>query len=258
MRGSADVHPTAAYHTALPAVPGDDGWDAAAPTVFTQSFRTDLAASGFALLTFLAPPNSSTLRRAMIRLKEVLGVIFLRATGRYLVYKSMARFDQQVTTKFHLDGAPPESLLMLGYEPSAVESRLAMADYTRAAWDMGIEPVRFVAEHNPMFTGGARLLERYTTPLTAFDPTLAHILLVNNSCLPYDPAGHNLLGVMHQATVPHPDASRRRIVNSTMLVGAVDPAEEEVGPERQRDFITTSHVSGRDSEAREPYGEPGA
>ena len=63
----------------------------------------------------------------------------------------MARFDQQETTKFHLDGAPEQSMLMLGYEPSRVVSRLFLADYTRAASDLGITPQLFLTEFNPMY-----------------------------------------------------------------------------------------------------------
>ena len=47
----------------------------------------------------------------------------------------MGRFDSQTTTKFHLDGAPDEAFLMLGYEASPVRSELAIADYSKAARD---------------------------------------------------------------------------------------------------------------------------
>jgi hypothetical protein len=38
------------------------------------------------------------------------------------------RFDQQVNT-FHVDNAADQSFLMLGYEPSEIESELHIADY---------------------------------------------------------------------------------------------------------------------------------
>ena len=243
------MYPATAYHTLLAAVPSERDWPKLAHTVHRHAFRTDLAAPGFALVSFQPAIDSVTLRRAMVRLKEELARVQRDATGRHLVYRSMARFDQQVTTKFHLDGGPDESVLMLGYEPSAVDSRLALADYTLAAQRLGIEPSQFLVEHNPMFSAGASLLEPVTTHLTVFDPAQAHILLINNSCRTVDPARRNLLGVMHQATIAHPNPSRRRVVNSTMLRLADDPSNEEVAPDRQAEYVTTSHVSGRDDYA---------
>jgi hypothetical protein len=186
----------------------------------------------------------------MVCLKEELGRLVQEMTGRALVYRSMARFDQQVTTKFHLDGGPDESLLMLGYESSQVQSQLAMADFTMAAMKLGITPAQFVIDHNPMFTAGASLLEPYVTGLTDFDPAAAHILVINNSCRPVDRAGKNLLGVMHQAIIPHPDPSRTRVVNSTMMRLSDDPCEEDVSPARQADFLVTNEVSGRNDYAQ--------
>jgi hypothetical protein len=224
----------------------DAAWHELARAVYPRAFRTDLNAPGFALISFQPPLDSVGLRRAMVHLKEELAAFFHRATARHLVFRSMTRFDQQVTTKFHLDGGPDESLLMLGYEPSTVVSQLALADYTMASYKLGIDPGRFVVEHNPMFTAGARLLEPFTTPLTVFEPSQTHILIVNNSCRPVDSAGGNLLGVMHQATIPQPDASRRRIVNSTMLRAAADRADEDISVAAQADYVTTNRVSGRD------------
>lgn len=44
-------------------------------------------------------------------------------------YDLFTRFDQQVKTKPQRDGSPEESLLMLGYEPSLIETRPEMSDY---------------------------------------------------------------------------------------------------------------------------------
>ena len=156
----------------------------------------------------------------------------------------MARFNQQNTTKFHLDGAPEESFLMLGYEASEVECTLAIADYTLAAWKLGITPAAFVRDHNPMYATGARLLEGTITPLTAFDPGRANILVINNSCLPYVEHGQNLLGVMHQATIAKPDPAKRRIINSTMMRSAASIAEESLTLAQQQAYVVTSEISG--------------
>ncbi len=39
---------------------------------------------------------------------------------------------------------------MLGYEPSEVDSKLEISDYTRCAHDLGLSSDEFMAEHNPM------------------------------------------------------------------------------------------------------------
>jgi hypothetical protein len=186
------------------------------------------------------------MRRLLVGLKTRLDALLWARWGKRLVYRSMARFDQQVTTKFHLDGGPAESFLMLGYEPSDVESTLAMADYSRASWELGIEPGRFLTDLNPMFSGGTRLLEPFVTPVAAFDHRRANVLVVNNSSLPFDVSGRNLVGVMHQATIARPDPDKRRVINSTMLFAAPSVEDEEVGVRQQADFVVTSRISGRD------------
>lgn len=180
----------------------------------------------------------------MLTLKQALDALLLARTGRRLVYQSMARFDQQTTTKFHLDGGPAESFLMLGYEASEVPSRLAMADYTLASWRLGIEPATFVSDHNPMYAANASLLEGTITPLDVFDPGQANLVIINNSCLPYDGTGLQQLGVMHQASIPVPDPTRRRIINSTMLCTATRLDEEAMTPTQQQEYVTTTHISG--------------
>jgi hypothetical protein len=151
----------------------------------------------------------------------------------------MARFDQQETTKFHLDGAPGRSMLMLGYEPSRVQSRLFLADYTRAAFDLGVTPQQFLRDYNPMYRRGEELLGRYVTELPRPADGHALILLINNSSLPFTEARTNPLGVMHKAAIATPNEAERRIVNSTLLV----TEGEEVAAGKQKEFITTDEIS---------------
>ncbi len=82
----------------------------------------------------------------MVELKGLLSDLAVQRGRRPFAYLSMARFDQQETTKFHLDGAPAESLLMLGYEPSKIRSRLFLADYIRASQDLGITPEQYLQD----------------------------------------------------------------------------------------------------------------
>lgn len=216
---------------------------AQAEAVFDLVWRFDFAAPGFAALDIPPGPDSHTLRSWMVDLKQRLSEIGVRRGRGRFVYRSMARFDQQVTTKFHLDGVPDQSMLMLGYEPSRVRSRLFLADYTRAAFDLGITPQRFLQDFNPMYKKGEDLLARYVTELPQPHDGHSRILLINNSSLPFTEARTNPLGVMHKAIIVSPDDAERRIVNSTML--AVGEGEE-IGSEQQRDFVTTDQISRKD------------
>lgn len=232
------------YYTNLGGVPDALEMDTLADRLYAQVFRHDFSAPGFALLRLGASVQSSPLRRFMLALKEALDDRFHALTGRHLVYLSMGRFDQQETTRFHLDGAPEVSFLMLGYEPSEVPSELAMTDYSRAAAELGITPRQFLTDYNPMFAEGQRLLAPFVTRLTAFDPTAAQVLLINNSSRPFTGDIADQLGVMHQATIPQPNVARQRLVNSTMLASALDVAEETVSPAMQDGFVETEAIAG--------------
>src|SRR6185369_15630564 len=130
-------------------------------------------------------------------------------------------------------------------EPSRVQSEIAIADYSRAAYDLGIEPKRFLTEFNPMFSEGASRLAPYITPLRAFDPSVSQVLLINNTSLPFREDRTNQQGVMHQATIPNPLPDEIRIVNSTMIGSAAQPAQEVSAQAAVRTFLTTTTISGK-------------
>ena len=175
----------------------------------------------------------------MVAMKERFSEISVHRGGKPLRFRSMARFDQQETTKFHLDGAPAESMLILGYEPSKVHSRLFLADCTRAAFDLGITPEKFLEDFNPMYKKGEELLGRYIRELPQPDKGHSRLLFVNNSSLPFTEARTNSLGVMHKAIIVTPDENKQRIVNSTMLV----TEGEEIRAEKQKEFVRTDKIS---------------
>lgn len=210
-----------------------------AEKVFDLVWRLDFTASGFCLLDLGPSVDSHTLRSLIVDLKGRLSEVSIGRGGRPFAFRSLARFDQQETTKFHLDGAPEQSMLMLGYEPSRVGSRLFLADYTYAVYDLGITPQQFLNDYNPMYRRGEELLARYVTELPQPAEGHSRILLINNSSLPFTEARTNSLGVMHKAIIVTPDDAERRIVNSTMLV----PEGEEISQEQQLEFVTTDKIS---------------
>lgn len=215
--------------------------DACADNVFSQVMRTGFYAPGFAVLSFPRPVSPRELRRAMVALKRRLSSMLTELRGSALNYQSMGRFDQQNTTKFHLDGSPDEAILMLGYEPSRVRSRLFIADYSKCAHVMGLTPREFLEKHNPMFAAGAKLLEPYVTQVECFNPAISQIVIINNSSRALD--GIGLQGVMHQAIIDTPSGTLRRVVNSTMLTVTSDNVEL-LSEAEQDAFVESEEISG--------------
>jgi hypothetical protein len=228
------VFPESAYHTQLNRLPDAEEIALLASLCADHVFRTDFTVPGFALLSIPAPVSSPDLRQCMVLLKEARSTEYHKRTRRYLAYLSLLRFDQQNTTRFHRDGGPDESYLMLGYEPSTVTSVPRIADYSRAALAHGLPPAIFLREFNPLFPAGEEALALYITELRAFDISRGNILLLNNNCLPPE---SGFPGVLHQATILEPMPGERRIINSTMIVVSDTPDSPEAA-RRQRDFLT--------------------
>lgn len=211
--------------------------------IYELTCRTDFSSPGFCMIDAGNRVTSSEFRRLMVTLKESLAGMHVRKTGSTLVYLSMARFDQQESTKPHLDGGPEECFLMLGYEPSEVAAEITILDYARCAHDLGLSPNEFLAKHNPMF-GNADVLQPYATPLPKFRESRYYIVCVNNSSRDAGLSNY-WQGNLHTATITTPDETRRRIIDSTMIATADISGADQVTPEDQLEFITTSVVLRR-------------
>lgn len=211
--------------------------------IATRVFRTTLDQPGFCVVTFDAPIDSSALRRFMCDLLPPLAEMYQRVSGRSLVACSAMRFDQQVTTKPHLDGGPEQSALLLGYEPTAVNSQIEIFDYLACSLRMGLTPQEFLAQHNPMFRAGYELLRPYRTRLESFDPDRFQLVVVNNSHATHD--GQNWLGTLHTATILNPNRDRRRVINSMMVASMSSGATGLIGATDLEQFVATPDVARR-------------
>ncbi len=213
-----------------------------AEAVFERVFRSDFSQPGFAVLVLPAGVGSHELRRSMTMLKERLSELHMERWGEPLEYLSLGRFDQQTTTRLHLDGAPERSFLMLGYEPTQVRSEFHIADFARCASDLGITPVEFMRDHNPMFSGGTDLLRDQVTTIADWPEDRPRIVIINNSMAEPGVFGATL-GVLHGATIPSPNPQASRVINSSMMAPACfatcDPAMHV------QQFISTDNISGQ-------------
>ncbi len=216
-----------------------------AADIHGRTCRTDFDAPGFCVVNAGHSIGSVGCRQLMVDLKRAMAAIHESKTGDTLIYLSAARFDQQTTTKPHLDGGPDECFLMLGYEPSEVDASLAISDYAKCAFDLGISPKDFMTKHNPMFQSGYELLRPYTTHIPCFSQTDFQIICINNSSAPHSRDPSTWQGTLHTATISTPDESKRRVVNSTMIAPAPAATPDSITESQQQDFIHTSAVRRR-------------
>ncbi|MGN6546809.1 MAG: hypothetical protein ACTHK7_17265 [Aureliella sp.] len=213
-----------------------------AATLYERTCRTNFDAPGFCLLNLGRGIDSQRFRETMVALKHAMAAIHQAQTANTLIYLSAARFDQQISTRAHLDGGPEECFLMLGYEPSPVESEVAIIDYAHCAWDLGLTPQQFWVKHNPMFQTNLELLEPYATRILCFQPNEFQILCINNSSAPYSPEHPAWQGTLHLATILTPDESQRRVIDSTMIAPAPAGAHDAISDAELKTFLTSTAV----------------
>lgn len=216
-------------------------------TLFEQVFRTDFNKPGFSLLTLDKHINSINLREIMLSIKDEFDKIYLSKFGKPLYYLTIGRYDQKESTKFHLDGAPEESFLIIGYEQSDFVSELEIADYSKAAYDLGISPKQFLDEYNPIFASGEQLLQPYITKIKCYDKNNAQILIVNNSCLEFSQSKSNQLGVLHKAIMLDKNNKSSRVINSMLISPTINPTEEINNQDIKQSFLNMSVIT------RKPY-----
>lgn len=217
---------------------------AMAKAIYQKTCRIDFSQPGFCVVNLGSEMDSKTFRRWMVQLKDQMSLIHQERSGSGLAYLSAARFDQQETTRLHLDGGPEQCFLMLGYEPSAIESELEIADYAQCAFDMNLSPQEFMAKHNPMFQAGLARLKPYITRIPCFRASDFQIVCINNSSTSYSQIRPAWQGTLHTAEILTPDESQRRVINSTMIAVATEGVRE-IDPELIKEFVSTSTVRRR-------------
>jgi hypothetical protein len=209
-----------------------------AAQVYHLTCRCDFATPGFCVVTVETAVDSVSFRRLLVALKNAMNGIHEAKTGSSLVYLSASRFDQKLSTKPHLDGGPDECILMLGYEPSNVKSKIDISDYAKCAYDLGITPKAFMLRHNPMFREGFEILRPYTVQIPCFPSNKYQLLCINNSLAAYSEEQPRWQGVLHTATIQASAQSGQRIINSTLVASAPPGSHDVVSQAELSAFIT--------------------
>jgi hypothetical protein len=176
----------------------------------------------------------------MVSLKNKLSQMHMEKFGQKLMFQWMGRFDQQETTKFHLDNAADQSFLMLGYEPTVIASKLYFADYVQFANSLNISGEEYFEKYNPMFTDGEKLLKPYIVEIEGFRVDTYKIVLMNNSNTNKQ---DETIGVFHKAEILQKDLTKERVINSTMIYSGNIEDKESFSDEQQQDYITTKRIS---------------
>jgi hypothetical protein len=209
--------------------------------LFRRVWRTTLDQPGWAFLIPDGPAESAELRRVMWEVLGELSAHARHAGSPPFVPERLGRFDQQVSTKFHRDGGPAASLLILGYEPSRVRSRFFVADACRAADGLGVGVNAFLATHNPMFPQGEAALAEVITEVV-WPHDRGAIIVVNNSLRPDDtPPGHPL-GLLHKGWIEQPDPTATRVINSLGAMPAGEPGRDALPPDQIERFLTRAEL----------------
>jgi hypothetical protein len=230
------VNPSVTLSTAAVRLP------AAAGRLLTRwVWRTSLDQPGYALVRFASQVSSHDLRRGMVLIAEAFGEVAAAEGKPWFVPERLGRFDQQVSSRFHRDGAPPASLLLLGYEPTVVRSRVFIADAHRAALAAGLGIHEYLAAFNPMFPSGEERLRPFVVEVEVPHDE-PHILVINNSLMPYQPDGSTPLGVLHKAVIPEADPSASRVINSMGLMLAGDASAAPKDPTEVGHFLTRADL----------------
>jgi hypothetical protein len=175
--------------------------------------------------------SSLELRRYMFEILDAMSDHLVSLGQERFVPERLGRFDQQVSTKLHRDGAPDASLLILGYEASTVQSRFFKADPHPAAYEAGLSLEEYYKRFNPMFPAGELALRPWTVELEL--PLGSSFIIVLNNSQHFNPTPTSTLGVLHQGVILHADPSKSRVINS---LGAMLESEQS-RPRKTQDEI---------------------
>lgn len=207
---------------------------------FQEVFRTTTEAHGFVNLVFKKKDITPyQFRSIMIDLKKELSKLSVSKFNKKLSYHWLVRFDQQVTTPFHVDNAAEQSILMLGYEPSTIQSELHIADYYSYANEAFKTPEDYFNNFSPVFKGEEDVLLPFISKIKSASNDKYSIVIINNSS---PKSAVDTLGLFHKALIMKEDLSKSRIVNS-MVLNLVSKDKITDNKQKENNFLNTNLIS---------------
>ena len=207
--------------------------------IYQAVFRNSTSQPGFYYQDLGKQLNSKAFRQRMIELKDGLSYISEQASNKKLNYQSIGRFNHQHSSRFHRDSAEPLSFLMLGYEPTQVESKVYIADYTKLIESQNISlEAYFEGDEGINTAADEKQLNPYVTELSPFSKDNYRLLLLNNS----KSFQEKTFGVFHRGEISQKVDQEDRIINYMMLYLCDKEAEEQHSVEAISEFVNTDKV----------------
>ena len=207
--------------------------------IYSSVFRKDYEEYGFIVISFDMEMNSKLLRKYMFEIKKVLSEKCREEFDERLDFYWLGRFNQQNTTKYHRDNAPKDSYLMLGYEPTEIDSKLSFGDYNQLITKNKIPIDKYYELHNPIFKDGEELLKPFISQVKNFDNRTYKIVLMNNS----DLSSKKTYGILHKAEIIEKDLDQPRVINSMMLYMKPMNEPNYKTKEEEIEFLETDKIS---------------
>ena len=208
--------------------------------IYTSVFRQSTKQDGFYYLNLGSKIESKEFRQLMIDIKNSLSVLCKENLKKELHYKSLGRFTHQNTSKPHRDTADNHSFLMLGYEPTMVESKAYITDYSKFIEQQKISIETFFSKDKEAnLVEDTSLLEDYTTEINPFNKNDYRILIANNS-RSYE---EKTFGVFHSAEIPKKIDNQDRILNYMMLRLSDLNSKEQYTLQNIEEFLSTDKVN---------------
>lgn len=184
--------------------------------------------------------DSKAFRQRMVELKEGLSNLCKFRSNKQLNYQWMGRFSHQHTSGFHRDSAAEHSFLILGYEPTNIDSRVYLADYTKMIENQNISlETYFDGNQDVNVASNDSQIEAYVTELTPFPKNHYRLLVINNS----KSFKEKTYGVFHRGEVLQKMDGEDRVLNSLMLCLCDITIEEQHSPEAIMNFVNTDNVN---------------
>ncbi|WP_276166184.1 hypothetical protein [Zobellia alginiliquefaciens] len=226
-----------------------NGSNAIAPTVSKQSlqtayndvFRKSANEPGFYVWNFGNKIDSTTFRQNMVDIKNELSKLCELHLNKQLNFQSIGRFNHQHSSRPHRDTAKPHSFLMLGYEPTKVNNKVYVTDYSKYIDSQQISLKEFFGgDPDANLILDNSVLEPFITELNPFPKENYRLLLLNNSKSFEDAT----FGVFHSAEIIEKLEGENRVLNYNMMHLCNLNTEEEYNLQAINDFVQTDQIDG--------------
>lgn len=206
---------------------------------FNAIFRQSTKQPGYFYWNLGSNLDSHRFRLLLIKLKKELSVQCEQKLNKKLLLKSLGRFNQQHSSKPHRDTSVDHSFLILGYEPTNVDSKIFVTDYTKYIEEHHLSLEEFFGKNKDAnLVKDTSAFSSYINEIKSFTKKHYRILIVNNS----KSFEEKTYGVFHSAEIPKKTETEDRIINYVMLQLSDLKSKEQYTTQDIEEFLNTDNV----------------